>query len=188
MFIAESNSPLCAALQRRLNPSQLTMSEFFDDAKASGDIVNGIRHEDLRKTSFADASFDLVLTSDVFEHIPDPEVAEQEIVRILKPGGAYVFTVPLDSHADRDAVLARPCSDGTTEYLVPPTYHGDPLRPEGVLVYRIFSIPEMSARFAALGAVCRTYRLWSERFGLLGPACFVHVVRKGPRAPAVAVH
>jgi SAM-dependent methyltransferase len=114
----------------------------------------------------------------VFEHIPDPETAEREVIRILKPGGVYCFTVPLHPRADEDIVLARSRADGTTEHLAPPTYHGDPLRPEGVLVYRIFSVPAMTNRFARLGAKCRTYRLWSKHFGLLGPDCFIHIVTK----------
>jgi len=178
LLLAESNTPLSAALSKAVDPLLLTLSEFFSDEYRSGQLVKGIRNEDLRATSFADDSLDWVLTSDVFEHIPDPEAAEREVVRILKPGGIYCFTVPLHPRSDTDIVLARPRPDGTTEYLAPPTYHGDPLRPEGVLVYRVFSVPAMSRRFAQLGATCRTYRLWSKYYGLLGPGCFVHVVKK----------
>jgi uncharacterized protein YbaR (Trm112 family) len=48
---------------------------------------------------FADACFDLVLSQAVLEHVPDPQRAVDEIVRVLKPGGtAYVeaaFMQPL---------------------------------------------------------------------------------------------
>ena len=43
------------------------------------------------------ASFDVVLCSEVFEHIPHPEKALKEIVRLMKPGGKLIFSAPLGS-------------------------------------------------------------------------------------------
>lgn len=43
---------------------------------------------------FASASFDLVAVLDVLEHLDDDEGALREIFRVLKKGGAVVFTVP----------------------------------------------------------------------------------------------
>ncbi len=42
----------------------------------------------------ADASFDFVLSNSVLEHIPDLESIIQEVGRLLKPGGQFLFTVP----------------------------------------------------------------------------------------------
>jgi hypothetical protein len=42
---------------------------------------------------FADDSFDLVLSQAVLEHVPDPQAAVDEIVRVLKPGGVVYFEV-----------------------------------------------------------------------------------------------
>lgn len=44
-----------------------------------------------------DASFDAVLCSEVFEHIPDPIAAIKEFSRILKPEGILLLTVPFCS-------------------------------------------------------------------------------------------
>jgi SAM-dependent methyltransferase len=52
--------------------------------------------EDVMALSYADASFDLVLTSDTLEHVPDPMRGFSEIRRVLRPGGRHVFTVPVD--------------------------------------------------------------------------------------------
>jgi len=52
--------------------------------------------EDVMALSYADASFDLVLTSDTLEHVEDPVRALGEIRRVLRPGGRHVFTVPVD--------------------------------------------------------------------------------------------
>ena len=43
---------------------------------------------------FADAMFDTVLSSDVIEHLPNPELAFQEIGRVLAPGGTLILNTP----------------------------------------------------------------------------------------------
>ncbi len=43
---------------------------------------------------FADNSFDLVLTSEVIEHILEPHKMMREIYRVLRPGGCVVVTTP----------------------------------------------------------------------------------------------
>jgi ubiquinone/menaquinone biosynthesis C-methylase UbiE len=47
--------------------------------------------EDAAKLSFGDASIDLVLSQNVFHHIPNWENAVQEITRVLSPGGYLVW-------------------------------------------------------------------------------------------------
>jgi len=43
---------------------------------------------------FSDASFDLVLSFDVFEHIRDSDAHLREVSRVLKPGGRYLVQTP----------------------------------------------------------------------------------------------
>ena len=43
---------------------------------------------------FRDASFDVVASFDVFEHIRDSDAHLEEVRRVLKPGGAYVMQTP----------------------------------------------------------------------------------------------
>ncbi|HET8728169.1 MAG TPA: methyltransferase domain-containing protein [Alphaproteobacteria bacterium] len=52
--------------------------------------------EDLTRLSFADASFDVVLTSHVLEHIPNDRAAIAEMARVLRPGGLAIVMVPFD--------------------------------------------------------------------------------------------
>ena len=68
-------------------------THFFADTPR-GQIHKGFRCEDLMAQTFENESFDLVITSDVFEHLPDVAPAVREIMRTLKPGGAHIFTVP----------------------------------------------------------------------------------------------
>jgi ubiquinone/menaquinone biosynthesis C-methylase UbiE len=46
------------------------------------------------KIPYPDNTFDLVIASDVLEHLQDDARAVQEIYRILKPGGRLIATVP----------------------------------------------------------------------------------------------
>jgi SAM-dependent methyltransferase len=45
-------------------------------------------------TGLAAESFDLITMLDVLEHIDDDEAALAEVTRLLKPGGAFLLTVP----------------------------------------------------------------------------------------------
>lgn len=49
---------------------------------------------DARIMPFSDASMDVVLITQVLEHIPDPIAVIGEIRRILKPGGTLLLSVP----------------------------------------------------------------------------------------------
>ncbi len=49
---------------------------------------------DITRLPYADACFDLVICSEVLEHIPDHQRAIDEIVRVLKPGRPLVVSVP----------------------------------------------------------------------------------------------
>ncbi len=49
---------------------------------------------DLTQLPFADNSFDLVICSEVLEHIPEDDRAIREIIRVLKPGERLAVSVP----------------------------------------------------------------------------------------------
>jgi SAM-dependent methyltransferase len=143
-------------------------SEYFGDDYKSGDIVDGVMHQDLTALSFPDESIDMVLSSDVLEHVPDPYRAHEEVRRVLRPGGSHVFTVPFHQHLHLDDRRAQVDEHGGVIHLKEAIYHGDPVRPaEGVLVYTIFSL-EMLVRLRRLGFVTNLYRLHSARHGILG--------------------
>jgi SAM-dependent methyltransferase len=52
---------------------------------------------DLKSLSFPDQYFDVVICSDVLEHIKEDMKAIKEIVRVLKKGGVLLLTVPSKS-------------------------------------------------------------------------------------------
>lgn len=105
--------------------------------------------EDLTKLSYADASLDLVITSDTLEHVPDVDLALREILRVLVPGGAHVFTVPIV--AGRPTRRRAELRNGQMTHLLPPSYHGGPQDSGGdLLVFNEFG-DDFIARCAAAG-------------------------------------
>jgi len=58
--------------------------------KGYGKVTQG----DVCALPFDDASFDLVLATDIIEHVDDDGAALREIRRVLKPGGRVLITVP----------------------------------------------------------------------------------------------
>lgn len=41
-----------------------------------------------------DGSFDAALSTQVLEHVPEPQLAMQELARVLRPGGTLILTCP----------------------------------------------------------------------------------------------
>lgn len=137
-FAAESvyelsaRGPFVEFLRRRV--PGLTCSEFFDDT-VPGAARNGMPCLDVQQLTFDDASFDVVTSTEVFEHVADDERGFREVRRVLRSGGSFIFTVPL---TDADATVERArLRDGRIEHLLPPEYHGDRIRGQHrVLAFR----------------------------------------------------
>lgn len=100
-------------------------SQFFPDV-APGDIVDGMRSENLEALTFADNSIDLHVTQDVLEHLFTPAKAFQEIARTLKPGGMHICTVPIVNKGRPSRIRAR-LEKGQVVHLAPEEYHGNPI-------------------------------------------------------------
>lgn len=113
--IAEINS--CGGIHKILNSlKNVHYSEFEPQDKA-------IRHENLLALSYEDESFDIVLHSDTLEHVPDIDRALSEIMRVLKPGGAMIFSVPIVRDGRETLVRAKLENGGIRHYCAP-SYHG----------------------------------------------------------------
>lgn len=108
-------------------------SQYFPDVPP-GELKDGMRCENFEALSFADESIDLHVSQDVIEHVFDPRSAFVEIARTLAPGGAHIFTVPIVNREQPSSRRARRTPDGSIEHLQPPSYHGNPISDEGVLV------------------------------------------------------
>ncbi len=154
-------------------------SEYFAGTLRSGTVVNGIRHEDLQALSFADDSFDYILSFDVLEHVPDDGRAFREMFRCLRPGGAMLFIAPFDSELEENFVRAVLREDGSIQHLAEPEYHGNPVDPEGgALAYRVFGW-DCLRQLSGLGfETPMAFNYWSRELGYLGDPQFAFIARK----------
>ena len=56
---------------------------------------------DMRKLPFRDASFDFVMTAEAMEYLPDVREGIRECVRVLRPGGRFLFIATKNSPMGR---------------------------------------------------------------------------------------
>ena len=111
----------------------LATSEFMEGV-TPGSLHNGVRCENVERLSYANDSFDLCTSTEVFEHVADDRRGFAEMRRVLRPGGWLVFSVPLTGAAttqERTAMI-----DGERHDVLPPEYHGDRYRGRQVFCYR----------------------------------------------------
>jgi len=93
---------------------------------------DGASMEDITRLTLPNESVDLIVSSDVLEHVPDALAAFRESYRVLRPGGIHLFTVPYQKTTVQRAIVR----DGEIHHLVtPPEYHADPLDPNGILAF-----------------------------------------------------
>lgn len=162
---------------RRLRPETTIFCEYLADHSSRGREVTlepsglVVRNEDLTRTGFEDASADLVVHQDVLEHIPDFRAALRETHRILRPGGATIFTAPFFDILDEGWVRARVTEDGRIEHLMAEERHGDPLSPEGILAFYNFGWDLLTAireeGFQDVGATM----VYAPDLGLVSNGC-----------------
>jgi SAM-dependent methyltransferase len=94
-------TPLARAPLRMLHVApegcfQRRLERFANLDYVSADLrrPNAMVHCDLTDLAFEDAEFDFVLCNHVLEHVPDDAAAMREMLRVLRPGGIAVLTVP----------------------------------------------------------------------------------------------
>lgn len=74
------------------------VAKWFAAMKEAGEAPEGATatamEGDALNLPFPDESFDVVIISEVMEHIPDDKGVLAEMVRVLRPGGRIAITVP----------------------------------------------------------------------------------------------
>jgi ubiquinone/menaquinone biosynthesis C-methylase UbiE len=84
-----------------LSPGMVEVAQ--RNAESLGFTVGG-RVADAERLPYDDASIDLVIGHAVLHHIPDVELAFREVLRVLRPGGRFVFAGEPTRYGD---VVAR---------------------------------------------------------------------------------
>ena len=101
-------------------------SYFWDDV-APGEFRDGVQCQDLMNLTYEDDSFDLVLSSDIFEHVRKPFVGFSEVDRVLKPGGYHIFSIPLQHPMPARTVFRVDTSGPEDAFVLPAHYHSAPM-------------------------------------------------------------
>lgn len=148
----------------------------FAKAGYNGSLL--IQHEDLTQLSFPDASFDAVITQDVFEHVPDYESAFGECYRVLKHGASLIFTIPFFPNLEKTEIRATISADGTLHHLLPPEFHGNPVGEEGSLCFQHFGWDILDSLRKAGFAVAKAHLYWGPWQGHFGLPFFVFCAQK----------
>ena len=167
IYATEQSSPLFSYLHKCF--PVLQGSEFVQDAALMGENNSKkLRHEDLTQLSFPTDSFDVILSFDVLEHIPNYRSAFTECARTLKPAGKMLFSVPFDANSVHNHIRAKLHKDGTIEHLLPPEYHDDPRNPEGCLCFQHFGWEMLEEMKQAGFSSVSTLSYYSREYGYLG--------------------
>ena len=106
-----------ASIKLKNNCPGYQTSQYFSGFPLGEIHSSGWRNEDLENQTFADETFDIVISQDVMEHIFNPEKAFSEIARTLKQGGAHIFTVPIVNKEKPSRVRATLEANGEINYL-----------------------------------------------------------------------
>lgn len=80
-------TPLFASTLRKMSHHYVSTDYVRDDVDVKMNICN--------MNVINDASFDFVICSHILEHVPDPDKAMREILRIMRSGGKAIIMVPL---------------------------------------------------------------------------------------------
>ncbi|WP_312994432.1 class I SAM-dependent methyltransferase [Chryseobacterium flavum] len=153
-------------------------SEYFGPYEIHGKEKNGILNIDLMNIPFKENTLDIVVSTEVFEHIPDPYKAFREVHRVLKKGGSHIFTVPYYEDRENDVVKAFLNEHNEIVYLTEPEYHGDPIRSDkGILVYTIFA-QEMQKKLKEIGFDVTVNKKRSIIKGVFGDNNLVFITTK----------
>lgn len=134
--------------------SMLDLANYNLEANAMTHRVQ-LAKVDAKAMGYSDATFDLVMSNSIVHHLPDPQVCLNEIVRVVRPGGA-IFV--------RD--LMRPSTPERVDEFVR-LYAGD----ESELCQQLFhaslhaalSLDEIRSIVASLGFDAQSVRASSDR-------------------------
>jgi SAM-dependent methyltransferase len=181
IYLMEQTTPLFRCLSER-HPS-VVGSEYLGQEIGFGErTASGIRNESVTRLSFAAASFDFVISLEIFEHVPDTCRALAECYRVLRPGGAMLFSVPFRLECNETLVRAIVDEKGEIQHLLPPEYHGDPLSTAGCLAFYHFGWELLDKVRAAGFSEVNGYTFWSRSHGYLGSPLILFLAKKSDRS------
>jgi len=144
-FVQKSNSSLTVYMYEQITnlfkyaqnfqKIDLVGSEFLGYDKKPGQIIKNIRNEDAMNLSFQNNSFDVIVSNDVYEHIPNINKALVEAHRVLKNSGILLISIPFYTK-NYETIRCATLEKGKIKHILPPEYHQNPVtQKEGSLVF-----------------------------------------------------
>lgn len=130
---------------------------------------------DVSRLCIRDSSVDVIISSDVFEHVRDDAAGFAEVARTLRPGGYFVLQAPKLGEAERTEVRVEIRGDEDI-YVLPPEYHA-----ERTLVYRYYG-NDLTERLSSAGLAAMLLTA-----GVSAHAVSEQTVLIGQKAPYVTV-
>ena len=168
VYFMEQVTPIFNWATSTFKNHNIVGSEYLGHEYEGGAIIKGIRHEDVENLSFPDGTLDLIVSNDVFEHVPSPAKAFAECARVLKPNGVLLATIPFHSNNDKESIVRAKLVNGRVEHLLPTSVHGNPVSADGSLVFTDFGW-DMLDEIKAAGFSGVTVNIYaSEELGHLG--------------------
>ncbi len=131
------------------------------------------QYSDIQQLAFADDSFDLIIASEVFEHVREDAKGFQEVYRTLKPEGNFILTVPYDHQRPHTLVSVEVQGDQDI-YRVPPQYHGGS---GATLEYRQYG-RDLLERLRAVGFTVGYFESEMPQYKI--PKCGIIICKKSP--------
>ncbi|TDQ09897.1 class I SAM-dependent methyltransferase [Pedobacter metabolipauper] len=116
------------------NFDHLTTSDYMDGI-TSGTMYKGRTMQNVEHLTYFSDTFDVVTSTEVFEHVINDHQGFTEVLRVLKPGGIFCFTVPLDLKSGQTTERAYVDDSGQIVHILEPEYHGDYMK-NGILAFR----------------------------------------------------
>lgn len=165
IYAHEALSPFALAFRGRY--PRFLGSEYATSAAAQRALFP-IPAIDILNSGFEDQCFDIVLSNDVLEHVPDLDRALAETARMLRAEGWLIATFPF-LYTQATTLQKAVLEAGKIRYLTAPDYHDNPMDPEGRSL--VFQIPawDVVARARAAGFASAEMIFWSSRTrGLIG--------------------
>jgi SAM-dependent methyltransferase len=133
----------------KTNFQHVYTSEYFPGAQPD-EVIGGINNQDVQNLSFLDLSIDLITSNQVFEHVPNDIQGYAECYRVLKCGGALIFSVPLYD-IPKTEILAE-IIDHKIIYYAKPEYHDSRTAgPKSALTFYHHSKIDICERLSQVG-------------------------------------
>ena len=149
----------------------------------SSHLLEGEADGELDLLSVGDESLDLVISQDLMDRVRDPGSALSEICRVLRPGGAHIFTVRMQSQVG-SSVTAEQGPDRRFQHVRPPRHRDPDGRRTVVVPERGRDVCDFVQEHTDMAAV--VVSRYGRRLGLEGEFLHVCVSQRPAQAGSVA--